>query len=361
MQLNTLIVNLAKENGSNWYKKFMKMGARPGEENKYSFDLPKHLENNLSPLQAANEIGKYFSKISQEYPPIDVKNLPNIVQEKISETSDEKILLEHEVYQRIKKQKKTNSMVPGDIPKKILLEFIPELSTPITAIFNKILSTNTYPEQWVKEYHTPIPKVPIPESEDQLRNIALTSFFSKTFETFILEWLWPYISPHLDPGQFGGIPGSSITHYIIKMINFILSNTDNNSVPKAVLAALVDFSKAFNRMNHHTLIEILFRYNVPGWLLKLIIAYLTKRKMVVRYKGVTTEEQDMPGGSPQGTLLGMFLFILQVNDAGKTPEEISNSESEPPKDEEREKYVDDLTLMEAIDLKKSLCSRIDKS
>ena len=84
------------------------------------------------------------------------------------------------------------------------------------AIFNKILSTNLYPEQWVKEYHTPIPKVPVPESENQLRNIALTSFFSKTFENFLFDWIWPFISSHLDPGQFGGISGSSITHYIIK-------------------------------------------------------------------------------------------------------------------------------------------------
>ena len=187
-------------------------------------------------------------------------------------------------------------MVPCDIPKKVLVEFSAEFTTPITAIFNKILCSNSYPEQWVKEYHTPIPKVPVPESESQLRNIALTYFFSKTFERFLLDWIWPFISSHLDPGQFGGMAGSSISHYIIKLIHFILGNTDKTNPPKAVLAALVDFSKAFNRMNHHTLIEILSNYRVPGWILKLIIAYLTKRKMIVRYKGATTVEQVMPGG-----------------------------------------------------------------
>ena len=243
----------------------------------------------------------------------------------------------------------------------MLKEFIPELTTPVTSIFNLILSTSTYPEQWVKEYHTPIPKAPIPESEDQLRNIALTSFFSKAFESFIFEWLWPYISPNLDPGQFGGIPGSSITHYIIRLTHFILSNLDENT-PIAVLAALVDFSKAFNRMNHNILIDTLSKLGVPGWLLKLVIAYLTKQKMVVRYKGVTTEEQDMPGGSPQGTLLGMFLFIVQINDAGKSSDEIRIPKNlDENKDEERMKFVNDLTLLETINLKTKLCSNIDKS
>jgi len=100
------LVNLAKENGSNWYKNFLQLGARPGEEDKKSFDLPKHLEDGLTPLQAANEISKYFSQISQEYPPIDVKNLSEEVQEKLAESHNEKILHEYEVYEKIKRQKK---------------------------------------------------------------------------------------------------------------------------------------------------------------------------------------------------------------------------------------------------------------
>ena len=48
----------------------------------------------------------------------------------------------------------------------------------------------------------------------------------------------------------GGIPGSSVVHYLIRMIDWILQKTDNNAKePTAVLASLVDFSKGFNRMS----------------------------------------------------------------------------------------------------------------
>ena len=51
---------------------------------------------------------------------------------------------------------------------------------------------------------------------------------------------------------------------------------------------------------------------LPGWLLKLIASYLSKRVMIVRFKGSESKEENMPGGSPQGTILGVVIFILQM-------------------------------------------------
>ena len=117
----------------------------------------------------------------------------------------------------------------------------------------------------------------------------------------------PYIKKRIDPGQFGGLSGHSTTHYLISLYNFILTNTDTSSIPKAVMVALVDFSKAFNRINHAKVIVRLSDWGVPGWLLRILISYLTGRSMILRYKGVCSDRFLMPGGSPQGTLLGVLL------------------------------------------------------
>ena len=79
-----------------------------------------------------------------------------------------------------------------------------------------------------------------------------------------------YVSDQLDLGQYGGEKGSSISHYLIEFVNFILYNQDQQ-VPLAVLAVMVDFSKAFNRINHTIVITILSKMGVPGWLLKIVI------------------------------------------------------------------------------------------
>ena len=60
---------------------------------------------------------------------------------------------------------------------------------------------------------------------------------------------------------------------------------------------------------------------VPGWLLKIVIAFLTNRKMVVRYQGATSGVKNLPGGGPQDTLLGLLLFLVLINDAGFSSQE----------------------------------------
>ena len=158
---------------------------------------------------------------------------------------------------------------------------------------------------------TAIGKVPIPETEDDLRPISLTPFFSKVAEHFVVMWLMQYIGDNLDFRQYGGIKGNSITHYLIELINFILVNQDSTD-QTAILACMVDFSKAFNRQNHNLLITKLSDMGVPAWLLKLVIAFLSDRRMIVRYKGKQSSVKNLPGGGPQGTLLGLLLFLVLI-------------------------------------------------
>ena len=100
------------------------------------------------------------------------------------------VLEEWQVYEKLRKSKKPNSQVPGDLPVKLIKEFLPELSKPITQIYNKITQTAQYPRQWVVEYQLAIPKVSPPLTEDDLRNIASTAYLSKQYESFLGDWLF---------------------------------------------------------------------------------------------------------------------------------------------------------------------------
>ena len=229
---------------------------------------------------------------------------------------------------------------------------------------NSITSTGKYPHSWKKEYVTPIPKVHPPSTEDDLRNISLTPFLSKIYEWFLFNWLLPFLLPHIDPGQLGGLKGCSTTHYLIKLYHFIQKIGDMpNNLPHSVLLALIDFSKAFNRIDHNLLITILSDYEVPGWLLKICFSYLSNRRMIVRFNQKESSEEALPGGGPQGTLLGGLFYIFLINKAGWSP--INPDENlNPPPDigdlQVRLKYWDDLTMGESINLKSKLCSSINR-
>ena len=214
------------------------------------------------------------------------------------------ILSEYEVWRQIVSSKKPKSGVPVDLPRKIVQEFSPELAAPLQKIINCIFQSGEWPQHWKLEYITPIPKVPDPETEDDLRPISLTPFFSKVAEQFVVRWLLFYIEDKIDFRQYGGLKGNSITHYIIELINFIVAAQENTD-QTAILACLVDFSKAFNRQDHTVLITKLSQMEVPGWLLRIIISFLKDRKMVVRFNGAVSTERSLPGGGPQGTTLAL--------------------------------------------------------
>ena len=63
---------------------------------------------------------------------------------------------------------------------------------------------------------------------------------------------------------------------MIELITFVLYSQDYN-LPIAVLACAIDFSKAFNRLNHNLLITKLSDMGVPGWLLNVVMGFLTDR------------------------------------------------------------------------------------
>ena len=334
------------------------MGAQPGDcLDSNSFTLPSH--ENLSEQESAEKIANHFAAISQEFPPLNIASLPNHVQTKLLDNDPPPLVSEYDTHCKIRTSKKPKSGVPNDLPRKLTQEFSPELALPISRIINNIITTCEWPYQWRLEYVTPIPKTPLPESEDELRPISLTSFFSKVTERFVVNWLLDYIKDKIDFKQYGGLRGSSITHYLIEFINFILWKQDGSD-QVAILACMVDFSKAFNRQNHNILITKLCDMGVPSWLLKIVIAFLSDRRMVVRYKGKTSNTKSLPGGGPQGTLLGLLLFLVLINDVGFEDQNLSIGELITSKknmkilNELHLKYVDDLTVAESINLQDSL-------
>jgi hypothetical protein len=355
------IDTLKETNPGQAYSVLKRMCAWPGDcVDSNGFTLPEH--ENLTNLQSAEKIADHFSEISQEYQPLDIGLLPERVQRKLKENFPlPPVITVQKTLDKINSAKKPRSGVPGDLPRTITKEFSNELAGPLNMILNKIFQTAEWPSHWKSEYVTPIGKIQTPESEDDLRPISLTSFFSKVTEHFIVMWLLEFIQDKIDFRQYGGFKGNSITHYIFEFINFILANQES-SAPTAILACIGDFSKAFNRQDHNLLITKLSDMSVPAWLLKLVMAFLSNRSMVVRYKGATSSSKPLPGGGPQGTLLGLLLFLVLINDAGfkyqsnDVGERITSRKNIKAANTIHLKFVDDLTMAEAIKVKDKLVS-----
>ena len=237
-------------------------------------------------------------------------------------------------------------------------------------IFNGVINSAKqgvakWPSSWKHEFGIPLQKSQDPKTEDDLRVISLTAFFSKVLEKFVVEWLMHYIGDKIDPKQFGGQKGNSISHYMIELINFIQYNQDYN-LPIGVLACAIDFSKAFNRQNHNILVTKLSDMGVPGWLLNIVMGFLSERILIVSYKGAVASDKSLPGGGPQGTLLGLLLFLILINYCGFENVEtnigaiVTNPKKKFLPSTLHTKYVDDLTLLESFNLQEVLVPNMDR-
>ena len=261
------------------------------------------------------------------------------------------VLTQHEVYRKLIKIKKPNSKVEGDLPKKLIKKYPFLWAGPAATIFNNIIQSAEWPDQWKVEYGVVLHKTETPKivkNEEDVRTISKTSFLSKVLESLLADWLLPIVEPYLDPNQCGGLSKTSTSHYLIKLFDFIHKTLDMRT-PHAVVLAALDLSKAYNR-GDSMVIEDLYAMHTPGWLLAILCSYLSSRSLILSYQQAVSSPRSLPGGYSAGTLMGGFLFIIKFNGICLRP-------AIPRPNGNRAiqlKFIDDASKASSINLKRSL-------
>ena len=208
-----------------------------------------------------------------------------------------------------------------------------ELCFPVTNIFNCSMREGIVPDIWKMSFIIPIPKSN-PPTLNNLRPISLTCVFAKIFEDFVGDWILEDIRTLNDKHQFGSLKGSSTTHYLVKLLDDIQKAVD---FPKHSAALITtDFSKAFDRIDHHILIEKFIHLGVRTSILPWICS-LSSRSQAVRYNGTLSNWETVKAGVPQGTKIGPIAFLVMFNDFVTDHQEVTHY-----------KYVDDMTLSQSF-------------
>ena len=110
-----------------------------------------------------------------------------------------------------------------------------------------------------------------------------------------------------------------------------------------IQTVFVDFSKAFDMMNPTILDSKLSELSVNNSLRKLINSFLTSRSACVtdRATGERSSELSVSRGVPQGTILGLPLWSVYINDL---PQKIADASPSS----EKTIYADDVTSYQPV-------------
>ena len=148
------------------------------------------------------------------------------------------------------------------------------------------------------------------------------------YEGFLKEWILKDIHPNLDRSQYGNEAGTGTDHLLLAFVDKVLKLLDTTESYTAVVAAMVDWRSAFDRQDPTLAIKKFLKLGLSPSLVQILVSYLQNRKMTVKFNEKTSETYDLPGGGPQGTLIGGIEYSVQSNDNADFLE-----------DDERYKYV----------------------
>jgi len=111
--------------------------------------------------------------------------------------------------------------------------------------------------------------------------------------------------------QYGPRPNQSTTLAVLDISTTLydLLNDKNN-----VCLRTIDLKKAFDTVSYQRLLLKLEHYGIRGTTHDLLKGYLTNRKQFVNLSSASSTMKNVQIGMPQGSILGLLLYILYVND-----------------------------------------------
>ena len=220
---------------------------------------------------------------------------------------------EEEIQKAIDELDENSSAGPDGIPAILLKKTKETISKPLKILMRKSIDDCSIADTYKLAYVTPIHKGGSRQKPEQYRPVSLTSHVMKVFERVVKKRIMEHLTENqaFNKGQHGFVPGRStqtqlLSHYG-DVYDAIVSNGRLDTV-------YLDFAKAFDKVDHDTLLEKVRKHKISGKLGKWIREFLKNRKFRVVANGYMSDEEEVTSGVPQGTVLAAILFVIMISD-----------------------------------------------
>lgn len=269
-------------------------------------------ENNAKTL--ANEYNNFLANVC---PPTSIsKNIGHYIT-----PNKESMFLKRtnstEILNIVKHFKNKISSGYDEVPMKVVKLCIDDLVDPIVYLVNSSLKSGIFPSILRTALVKPIFKGGNPSELNNYRPISQLTTFSKILETVVCRRLVEFMEIRglFSKCQHAYQRGKSTMTAIFQFTQSILEHLEEGH---RTVGLFLDLSKAFDSLDHSTLLYKLEAYGIRGPAYNWFVSYLTGRKRIVAINMLNdhgiSDEMTVEVGVPQGSVVGPVLFIIYVND-----------------------------------------------
>lgn len=176
-------------------------------------------------------------------------------------------ILKSEIVYALETMKPGKAAGPDQIPIELIKLFNDDVIDVLLDLFNRIYYTGEIPEQWLSSTFVLIPKKLNPRECSDYRTIALMSHTLKLFLKIIHKRIYRRLEEYISNTQFGFREGLGTPEALFGINVLFQRCLDIN---QDVYACYIDFEKAFDRVKHDRLHQLLLNKNINSCDIRII-------------------------------------------------------------------------------------------
>jgi len=183
----------------------------------------------------------------------------------------------------------------------------------ITKLLKLSIWTGNFPEIWRCSKVAALFKTGDRTNASNYRPISILPTMSKILEKVIHSQFYDFLNSNnlISSEQFGFRPKLSTTSALTSFADEVLLHMESGDLCGVVF---LDLTKAFNTVDHNILLSKLLAIGVLPSTLQWFKSYLSHRKQQTVCGDAVSDALPMTFGVPQGSILGLLLFLVYIND-----------------------------------------------